>query len=171
MKLPAFPLVTCSPCRGASQGSRRPRRRSGVPISDPLRPTLVRLTTGRRAEERLVPPSPRWGGYHCHLAGPDWLGRAGHRARAAGLVRHGLRHTALTWMAEHGGVPADMAHTRGVAWGEHHPDLFVGTERFFRTNYIAHLTDHWIRRWKGWKRSCALVPRSPMSAAGTARRR
>jgi len=88
-----------------------------------------------------------------------------------GLVRHGLRHTAMTWMAEHGGVPADMAHTRGVAWGEHHPDLFVGTERFFRTNYIAHLTDHWIRRWKGWKRSCALVPRSPMSAAGTARRR
>jgi hypothetical protein len=29
---------------------------------------------------------------------------------------------------------------RGVAWGEHHPDLFAGTERFFRTNYIAHLT-------------------------------
>jgi SAM-dependent methyltransferase len=52
-------------------------------------------------------------------------------------------------MAEHGGVPADMAHTRGVAWGEHHPDLFVGTERFFRTNYIAHLTDHWIPALEG----------------------
>jgi integrase len=30
------------------------RRRRTVPIIDPLRPTLVRLTTGRRAEERLV---------------------------------------------------------------------------------------------------------------------
>jgi SAM-dependent methyltransferase len=38
---------------------------------------------------------------------------------------------------------------RGVAWGEHHPDLFVGTERFFRTNYIAHLTDHWIPALEG----------------------
>ena len=28
----------------------------------------------------------------------------------------------------------------GVAWGEHHPDLFVGTDRFFRPNYIANLT-------------------------------
>ena len=38
---------------------------------------------------------------------------------------------------------------RGVAWGEHHPDLFVGTERFFRTNYIAHLTDYWIPALEG----------------------
>jgi SAM-dependent methyltransferase len=33
---------------------------------------------------------------------------------------------------------------RGVAWDEHHPDLFAGTERFFRTNYIGHLTGYWI---------------------------
>jgi SAM-dependent methyltransferase len=38
---------------------------------------------------------------------------------------------------------------RGVAWGEHHPDLFVGTERFFRTNYIAHLTNYWIPALEG----------------------
>jgi SAM-dependent methyltransferase len=38
---------------------------------------------------------------------------------------------------------------RGVAWGEHHPDLFAGTERFFRTNYIAHLTDYWIPELDG----------------------
>ena len=30
------------------------RRRRTVPIIDPLRPTLVRLTVGRRQEERLV---------------------------------------------------------------------------------------------------------------------
>ena len=33
---------------------------------------------------------------------------------------------------------------RGVAWGDHHPDLFVGTDRFFRPNYIANLTSSWI---------------------------
>jgi SAM-dependent methyltransferase len=38
---------------------------------------------------------------------------------------------------------------RGVAWGEHHPDLFVGTERFFRTNYIAFLTNYWIPALEG----------------------
>jgi hypothetical protein len=32
----------------------------------------------------------------------------------------------------------------GVAWGDHHPDLFVGTDRFFRPNYIANLTTSWI---------------------------
>ncbi len=32
----------------------------------------------------------------------------------------------------------------GMLWGEHHPDLFVGTERFFRPGYAAHLTASWI---------------------------
>jgi 2-polyprenyl-3-methyl-5-hydroxy-6-metoxy-1,4-benzoquinol methylase len=32
----------------------------------------------------------------------------------------------------------------GMLWGEHHPDLFVGTARFFRPGYIAHLTASWI---------------------------
>ncbi len=33
---------------------------------------------------------------------------------------------------------------KGVGWHEHHPDLFVGTERFFRPNYVANLTSSWI---------------------------
>ena len=33
---------------------------------------------------------------------------------------------------------------RGVAWGEHHPDLFEGTETFFRGNYVTNLTTTWI---------------------------
>jgi SAM-dependent methyltransferase len=33
---------------------------------------------------------------------------------------------------------------RGVAWHEHDPGLFEGTERFFRPNYIGHLLDEWI---------------------------
>jgi 2-polyprenyl-3-methyl-5-hydroxy-6-metoxy-1,4-benzoquinol methylase len=32
----------------------------------------------------------------------------------------------------------------GFGWHEHHHDLFVGTERFFRPEYAAHLVDEWI---------------------------
>jgi 2-polyprenyl-3-methyl-5-hydroxy-6-metoxy-1,4-benzoquinol methylase len=32
----------------------------------------------------------------------------------------------------------------GMFWGEHHPDLFIGTERFFRPGYAAHLVASWI---------------------------
>ena len=33
---------------------------------------------------------------------------------------------------------------QGLPWGEHHHDLFAGTERFFRTGYAANLVDAWI---------------------------
>jgi len=33
---------------------------------------------------------------------------------------------------------------RGVDWGEHHPDLFAGTDRFFKPNYIGNLVDSWL---------------------------
>lgn len=33
---------------------------------------------------------------------------------------------------------------RGVAWGEHHPDLFTGTDRFFRPNYVGNLVEGWL---------------------------
>ncbi len=33
---------------------------------------------------------------------------------------------------------------RGVAWHEHDPNLFEGTERFFRPGYNAHLVNDWI---------------------------
>lgn len=32
----------------------------------------------------------------------------------------------------------------GVGWHEHHHDLYHGTERFFRPNYIANLIGNWI---------------------------
>jgi 2-polyprenyl-3-methyl-5-hydroxy-6-metoxy-1,4-benzoquinol methylase len=32
----------------------------------------------------------------------------------------------------------------GVGWHQHHHDLFVGTERFFRPGYVANLTSSWI---------------------------
>lgn len=33
---------------------------------------------------------------------------------------------------------------RGVDWGEHHPDLFQGTDRFFKPNYVGNLVDAWL---------------------------
>jgi SAM-dependent methyltransferase len=32
----------------------------------------------------------------------------------------------------------------GILWGDHDPDLFTGTERFFRPGYTAHLVASWI---------------------------
>ena len=33
---------------------------------------------------------------------------------------------------------------QGMGWHEHHPELFVGTERFFRPGYAANLISTWI---------------------------
>jgi SAM-dependent methyltransferase len=33
---------------------------------------------------------------------------------------------------------------KGLSWGEHDPELFVGTERFFKPGYKANLTSSWI---------------------------
>jgi len=37
-----------------------------------------------------------------------------------------------------------MRTGRGVGWGEHHHDLFRGTERFFRPGYKANLVQSWL---------------------------
>jgi integrase len=112
------------------------RRRRTVPIIDPLRPTLVRLTAGRRSEERLV-LGPRggvittatlrdatgWGALVTELGQPR-------------LVRHGLRHTALTWMADAG---VDLHILQRVA-GHHHTPVVAGPERMSdatRASYSA----------------------------------
>ncbi|HXI61552.1 MAG TPA: methyltransferase domain-containing protein [Pyrinomonadaceae bacterium] len=44
-------------------------------------------------------------------------------------------------------VPRIEAYFRnggGMRWGEHDPDLFIGTEKFFRPGYSAHLVASWI---------------------------
>jgi SAM-dependent methyltransferase len=38
---------------------------------------------------------------------------------------------------------------RGVGWHEHHHDLYQGTERFFRPNYIGSLVGSWIPALEG----------------------
>ena len=38
----------------------------------------------------------------------------------------------------------NFASGSGMEWGEHHPCLFEGTERFFRAGYKAHLIGSWL---------------------------
>jgi SAM-dependent methyltransferase len=38
----------------------------------------------------------------------------------------------------------DFKSGNGMEWGEHHPCLFVGTERFFRAGYNANLIGSWL---------------------------
>lgn len=37
----------------------------------------------------------------------------------------------------------------GMGWHEHHPDVFHGTERFFRPSYVNFLTSTWIPSFDG----------------------
>jgi 2-polyprenyl-3-methyl-5-hydroxy-6-metoxy-1,4-benzoquinol methylase len=38
---------------------------------------------------------------------------------------------------------------KGMGWHEHHPELFFGTERFFRPGYAANLISSWIPSLEG----------------------
>lgn len=78
------------------------RRRRIVPVIDPLMPTLARLTVGRGPEERLV-TGPRGGVITtATLRDATRWDQLVADLGLTGLVRHGLRHTALTWMADAG---------------------------------------------------------------------
>jgi 2-polyprenyl-3-methyl-5-hydroxy-6-metoxy-1,4-benzoquinol methylase len=46
-------------------------------------------------------------------------------------------------------VAKAMRGNGALAWGEHHPCLFSGTEWFFRTGYRAHLATTWIPALEG----------------------
>ncbi len=47
-------------------------------------------------------------------------------------------------MRANGKVAEGFRSGCGVGWHEHDPELFVGTERFFRPGYNAHLISEWI---------------------------
>lgn len=44
---------------------------------------------------------------------------------------------------------AAMRGNGGLAWGEHHPCMFAGTERFFRPGYRTHLVAEWLPALEG----------------------
>lgn len=39
----------------------------------------------------------------------------------------------------------------GLLWGDNDPDLFIGTEKFFRPGYTAHLVNEWIPALSGMR--------------------
>lgn len=55
----------------------------------------------------------------------------------------GLQAAAST-IKDVGLVAEAVAAGHGVDWGEHHPDLFDGTDRFFKPNYIGNLVEAWL---------------------------
>lgn len=78
------------------------RRKREVPIIEPLRPTLERLTAGRKPDDRLI-TGPRGGAITtATLRRATGWDKLVAKLKLDGLVRHGLRHTALTWMADSG---------------------------------------------------------------------
>lgn len=60
------------------------------------------------------------------------------------LFAPGGIQVAASTLADVGLVTDAFRTGRGVAWGEHDHDLFEGTLRFFRPNYIGNLTQHWL---------------------------
>jgi SAM-dependent methyltransferase len=42
-----------------------------------------------------------------------------------------------------------MRGNGALAWGDHHPSMFGGTERFFRPGYRAHLVPEWLPALEG----------------------
>jgi 2-polyprenyl-3-methyl-5-hydroxy-6-metoxy-1,4-benzoquinol methylase len=56
----------------------------------------------------------------------------------------GLFEIIAACAADADAITARFRSGDGLEWGHHHPGLFTGTERFFRSGYIANLTTAWI---------------------------
>lgn len=56
----------------------------------------------------------------------------------------GAFETMLSAFHDHERVAAAYKSGEGVDWGDHHPCLFRGVERFFRNGYEAHLVQEWL---------------------------
>ncbi|KRF25030.1 site-specific integrase [Phycicoccus sp. Soil803] len=138
------------------------RRRRIVPIIDPLRPTLERLTFDRTASSRLV-IGPRGGVITtATLRDATKWDEVVSRLGLAGLVRHGLRHTALTWMADAG---TDLYVLQRVAG---HQDPAV-TARYLHPDHAALLAAGTrFSTWWGQNGDLAPVLVDPATSAGGA---
>jgi 2-polyprenyl-3-methyl-5-hydroxy-6-metoxy-1,4-benzoquinol methylase len=61
----------------------------------------------------------------------------------------GLFHiTAAVWHGEES-MAKNFRSGGGIAWGDQHPCLFEGTERFFRSGYIGNLVGSWLPALEG----------------------
>jgi 2-polyprenyl-3-methyl-5-hydroxy-6-metoxy-1,4-benzoquinol methylase len=82
---------------------------------------------------------PGTGRFHLDAAQTVCLADETHPAFLAG----GMAVVSAMHKDEHK-VTARFTTGEGLGWHEHHDDLFVGTERFFRPSYVANLASSWI---------------------------
>jgi SAM-dependent methyltransferase len=82
---------------------------------------------------------PATGRYHLDETQTACLADETHPAFVAG----GMAVASSTHKDEEK-VSRAIREGNGLGWHEHHSDLFVGTERFFRPGYVANLATSWI---------------------------
>ncbi|HEY4905654.1 MAG TPA: class I SAM-dependent methyltransferase [Candidatus Sulfotelmatobacter sp.] len=67
----------------------------------------------------------------------------------------GMFQVALAAVKAEGQITERFKTGKGMGWHEHDPELFVGTERFFRPGYAANLITSWIPALEGVKEKLA----------------
>lgn len=87
---------------------------------------------------------PATGRFHLDAAQAVCLGDPTHPAFVVGGMT-----VATSLHKDEEAVRSAFTTGHGVGWHEHHDDLFVGTERFFRPGYAANLTTAWIPALEG----------------------
>jgi SAM-dependent methyltransferase len=115
----------------------------------PLTPAELATYTGtaeRYVREWLAGQAA--GGYITYDAGTGQYSMTPEQALAfadpAGLALPGAFELAAACLADGSAIQDAFRTGRGVAWGDHHPGVFTGCERFYRPGYVANLVSSWI---------------------------
>jgi SAM-dependent methyltransferase len=113
----------------------------------PLTPAELAARTG--TAERYVRewlPGQAAGGYVTHDDGRYRLTEAQATAFADpdGPNIPGAFELAVSSLADEPRVREAFRTGAGVPWGDHHPGVFTGCERFFRPSYAGYLVSEWI---------------------------
>jgi SAM-dependent methyltransferase len=115
----------------------------------PLTPAELATYTGtaeRYVREWLAGQAA--GGYISYDAGTGQYSMTPEQALAfadpAGLALPGAFELAAACLADGSAIQDAFRTGRGVAWGDHHPGVFTGCERFYRPGYVANLVSSWI---------------------------
>jgi SAM-dependent methyltransferase len=88
------------------------------------------------------------GGYITYDAGTGQYSMTAEQALAfadpAGLALPGAFELAAACLADGSMIEEAFRTGQGVAWGDHHPGVYTGCERFYRPGYVANLVSSWI---------------------------
>ena len=115
----------------------------------PLTPSeLADYTNTAERYVREWLPGQAAGGYVCFDASTGRYSLTEAQALAfadpAGLLLPGAFQLAVACLADEPTILDAFRTGHGVAWGDHHPDVFTGCERFFRPGYVSNLVSSWI---------------------------